>query len=130
MDHSEFKESLDTALRAHEGCSRGHLLHDFNCFVERMEECGIRLPNDWQPQYTGALEMRWHNGPRKYSESDGAISVTLFQSDGDGIVYTIRGRMPGQKRTYEREGMSIPQISRENALSLLTTLVQILDGAK
>ena len=130
MNHTEFKEALDVALRGHEACSQGNLLQDFNCFVERMEECGIRLPNDWQPQYTGAFELRWHNGPRRYSESDGAISVSFGRNEASEIVYTIRGRMPGQKRSYDREGLSIPQISREHALSLLTTLIRILDGVE
>ena len=122
VDDSEYVATMVRAVRTHQTAAKmAALLGDV---LRAIFALGVRRPTDWEFQWTGIIELRWHNGRESFSGSSRYVSLCLVNPDPK-LPCSMRGQTT---KGYDgRGGIDIRNISVTDAISMLPVLVRIID---
>lgn len=87
---------------------------------------GIRAPNDWQPDFTGSLSLRWYDGSGdNFSGSKRSASVSITTDGKCHVRASIGDRSAG-----DSHGSVLPNLNERDAVTILGIIVGIIDGER
>jgi hypothetical protein len=118
---ADYVSTLTDAVLTHAACKKNHgRLRDV---LQNMQLEKIPQPTDWQFHYTGAIELRWHNGDEHLSTSTKSMSLTIFESS-----YNISGDFSTDPSKYRSESRSNVQglTELDSAIQLLKIFVPMV----
>lgn len=80
----------------------------------------VARPTDWSFQYTGAIELRWHNGADRFGSSTKWAGLIITATD-----YQIRGCTTPKDYSSER-GISVSGLPIADAVEMLRILLRLV----
>jgi hypothetical protein len=124
---AKFRVLIVAALETHRPCySNVETVESIDDILYRLNVEGIRAPNDWTVDYTGAVTFRWYDGPGDHlSGSTCCLMMTIFKTS-----FTASGSLgDGTRRSYSSsDGFKIPGLAVESAVVIVRTLLEIVDA--
>ena len=120
-------DDLCDALQWHRPCCAVGMPRIVRETLECLSAAGVRAPNDWQPEFTGAFTMRWYDGPGDhYGASSTSVRLTIQAVEGVA-KYSITGALA--KKSYGNDqGVNIPGVPLDKAAVLMSVLVPMVDA--
>ena len=115
----DYVGSILTALQIHGPCRE--LMGRAREFLSLIE--GVRRPWDFQLQYTGYLDLRWHERDAEFFGSSKRYVVAQL---GKGGV-SLRGELSPDRGYGDRERTNIAGLPVEDAATILRLLVTLID---
>ena len=126
----QFRAALDSALYYHGPCKHSGVAANVDVLLIALYESGVRIPNDWDPQYTGAFGMRWYDYPEdpfRYIHKN--VGVTIVPQEG-GFIYSFKGNVTSGKQRHESSTMSFDCHDLDDAVRLIEVFVGMVDSTR
>ncbi len=118
---SDYVSTLTEAIQTHAACKKLHgRMRDV---LQSMQIEKIPQPTDWQFNYSGCVELRWHNGTEHLSSSTKSMSLTILDDS-----YNISGDFSTDPNRYRSESRSNVQglTDLDSAVQLLKIFVPLV----
>ena len=117
-------DTIGLALDIHRPCRSNETPERVRYLLGVLAQKGVRPPNDWQPEWTGAFCMRWYDGDGDfYGRSSKSVRLTI---DNVGNV-KLAGSV-ADKYSQSDSGFSIPNLTVEDAVTILIPILKIIDA--
>lgn len=111
---ADYVSTLTEAIQTHAACKKNH--DRMRDVLQTMSIEKVAQPTDWQFNYSGSVELRWHNGDEHLSTSTKSMTLTICESS-----YNISGDFSTDPNKYRSESRSNIQ-----GLTDLDSSVQLL----
>ena len=120
MSSKTYANTIYRAAKLHGPCSL--IAKDIRDFLAKASD--LRQPNDFNFQYTGVAEFRWHDGKTEYFGSSKRYIAALLS--GDGAIH-LRGSLAKELHS-QGDKTDINSLRLDDALTILRILLSIVDA--
>lgn len=124
MSIDAFRIAIIPALETHRPCKASGVLEALETLLWGLKGLGVRSPNDWCPEYTGYVTLRWYDGEGDHlSGSKSNVQIAVLPDE-----LRISGKIGTKKASYSSgDGFSIPCLDHDAAMSILPVLIEMID---
>lgn len=114
----EYAALLVGACENHQACAP--LAHKLSEALAMLIRRAVARPTDWSFQYTGAIELRWHNGADRFGSSTKWAGLLITAGE-----YQIRGST--ESRNYSGDkGIHVAGLPLADAVEMLRILLRLV----
>lgn len=115
----EYAALMVGAVRTHQACSP--LADRLGEVLAMLNVRSVARPTDWNLHYTGAIELRWHNGSDRFGSSTKWVGLLI----GSDAEIQIRGNT--NKKSYSGEGgISIAGLPLADAVEIVRIVLRLV----